>query len=300
MDLDEDLLQRMCPANIGDTVSVINPKAARPSEARANKTLRRNGEFGELAPRNMLALYLRILDHHPHGNNVHEVLVPGQGVMKVGIEHITFYENESTTPMLYDADDPLTTNDIDKDVKGLRMQYERNRAEAKSKVSDPPEHNGASTDDDLTTRKHKPNEFTHGSGGSGNMRVMVNHVLNPQEKLQRIIIRLDATVDRNRNRITHFLQGRNTVSVSVCTAGTVDRNPLCDKYPLWFPVSVAPTVTVDRNRSRITKKSNPVSVSVFPAVTETFLPRNQFREVWKLGSVSGSLETRVRHFPTGI
>ena len=89
-------------------------------------------------------------------------------------------------------------------------------------------------------------------------------------------LRLDATVDRNRNRITHFLQGRNTVSVSVCTVGTVDRNPLCGKYPLRFPVSVAPTVTVDRNRSRITKKSNPVSVSVFPAVTETFLPRNQF------------------------
>ena len=73
-----------------------------------------------------------------------------------------------------------------------------------------------------------------------------------------------------------FCAGRNTVSVSVCTAGTVDRNPLCGKYPLRFPVSVAPTVTVDRNRSRITKKSNPVSVSVFPAVTETFLPRNQF------------------------
>ena len=91
-----------------------------------------------------------------------------------------------------------------------------------------------------------------------------------------ITLRLDAAVDRNRNRITHFLQGRNTVSVSVCTAGTVDRNPLCGKYPLRFPVSVAPTVTVDRNRSRITKKSNPVSVSVFPAVTETFLPRNQF------------------------
>ena len=169
VDLDADLLQRICPANIGDTVSVINPKAARPSKARANKTLRRNGEFGELAPRNMLALYLRIIDHHPHGNNVHEVLVPGQGVMKVGIEHITFYENESTTPMLYDADDPLTTNDIDKDVKGLRMQYERSKAEAKSKVSNKPEHNEASTDDDLTARTHKPNEFTYGSGKSGNV-----------------------------------------------------------------------------------------------------------------------------------
>ena len=140
-------------------MSVTNPKAARPSKARANKTLRRNGEFGELAPRNMLALCLRIIDHHPHGNNVHEVLVPGQGVMKVGIEHITFYENESTTPMLYDADDPLTTNDIDKDVKGLRMQYERNKAEAKSKVSNRPEHNEAPTDDDLTALLSEARSF---------------------------------------------------------------------------------------------------------------------------------------------
>jgi len=114
IDLDQDILERNWPADIGDACSVIHPESARKSKNRSNKTCRRNGEVGGLSPTNTLALYLRIRDSNPvTGHNVHEVLVPGQGVMTVGRTHIKFYDQTDRPPMMCDADDPLTLSDLE-------------------------------------------------------------------------------------------------------------------------------------------------------------------------------------------
>ena len=159
VDLDSDTLERNWPANIGDLCSVTQPKSARKSKNKSNKTYRRNGEVGELSPTNTLALYLRIRDSNPiTGHNVHEVLVPGQGVMTVGINHIKFYDQTNRPPMMYDADDPLTLSDLEQDVK--QMKAARSRANKALRKLDTSSAEEASTDDDMPLSKQNPTEFT--------------------------------------------------------------------------------------------------------------------------------------------